>query len=337
MRLSPAFAALFFGLATACSPGGSGVPVPGAGVGGGSTGRTACGKRCAGSSGGSSTGGSSAGSTGGSSGGLAGGSGSSSGGSSGAVCGAGFDAGSNGKLFDCGQLSIPGAGPGSCTASWFETRAVDVSSCLPLCGAEIQLLDGNAIPIASATGVTDPVSGVAEVCLPNGQVYTPQMWPTGYKEVNFAEVVADGGFLLNELAMIESSTASIVTGFLSASPSEGVLFVFLNTDSRNCDPAVAGWSLSLALPDGGPWPDGGAKLSYLGANSTPDPSLTATGLSGLAVFFDIDTSISNFVSLVAVPPPDAGACGVSLNASLGLTGRVLVGGNQFSETEVVLP
>ena len=108
------------------------------------------------------------------------------------------------------------------------------------------------------------------------------------------------------------------------------------TATSVCIPYYAGWSFGLTLPDGGPVPDGGYQVIYLGSGGLPDPLATATSTPGTGLIYNLDPSISNFFVVSAINP-DAGATCPSDNAALGLTGRVFVGGDDVTIAPFLLP
>lgn len=96
----------------------------------------------------------------------------------------------------------------------------------------------------------------------------------------------------------------------------------------------AGWTLGLALPDGGPIPDGGYQLAYIGTSGIPDTGATATSSAGSALFYNIDPSITDFVAVTATNA-DAGSC-VPVNSTLGFTGRLFVAEEGITAYSILL-
>ena len=63
--------------------------------------------------------------------------------------------------------------------------------------------------------------------------------------------------------------------------------------------------------------------------------MTASSSKGAALFYNLDPSLSGFLTLTA-QAPDAGSCQV-INEGLGFTGRVYVTGGSITVVPFLLP
>jgi hypothetical protein len=280
-------------------------------------------------------------SAGGSSSGSGSGNGSSSGGSSGAASTSGSSSGSvsgtssspssggssGGNSITCSNITAFVWDGGSCPTSWYGTRFADLGTCAPIAGATVEALGVNGAPISGASATTDGTGDFA-FCLPAGSIYTPYLQAANYPPSYLAQ--QNGPPPQEWIGLVSTDTLGAVSGFLAGNfdASKGVLAVFFSTYTHPTCNDQSGWSVTLSLPDGGAFPDGGYLISYLGNSGLPDSSLTATTTSGSAIAYDIDTSISNYVA-VSVSNPDAGVCEVQI-AQFGETGLVYVAGNALS-------
>lgn len=142
---------------------------------------------------------------------------------------------------------------------------------------------------------------------------------------------------IGQIPLIGEEEIGAITSLVPAGYdiNDGLVIVKINSTGP-CDSLLAGWTISLALPDGGAFPDGGYKIVYMGASPIPNPAATSTSSLGLALLYDIDTSVSNFVVPVAQSPPGDTTC-LPLNAQIGFTGRIYVAANSGSLYAILLP
>ena len=209
----------------------------------------------------------------------------------------------------------------------------DLDSCQALCGATVQLLDENDAPIAGASAIANANTGEADICLPGSFTYSPSASATGYPLFYYGEIQDQLTQPIPGLGMIDTTTLSAFANFVPGYH-PGLALMDINVTSQSQCPNNAGWSVALALPDGGAWPDGGAQVLYVDTTGVPNSALTATTSWGVAVV-GADPSISTLVEL-QFSNPDAGAC-QPLNPFIGFTGRIRIGANAVSVQAIVLP
>ena len=162
-----------------------------------------------------------------------------------------------------------------------------------------------------------------------------QVTAPGYPTTYYAEMLnANAGFF-TQLGSVSSDELNAVGAFVPGGVIANRAIVVAQMAAVNCIKDRGGWSFSIALADGGLFPDGGYQLLYLGSNDLPDPTVTATSKNGGAVFYNVDPSLSDFV-VISAENPDAGAC-EPLNASIGMTGRVYVAGGSAAIDPFLLP
>jgi hypothetical protein len=212
----------------------------------------------------------------------------------------------------------------------------DLAACGAICGATVSLLDENGVPISGASALSDPVTGVVDLCLSGDLTYTPTASAVGYPLVYYGEIQGQLGVPLYALGMLSNSTIQAFAGVLPGfSSSAATVIVNTETHGGGCGDN-AGWSVALALPDGGVWPDGGYSVLYSGAGTgIPDPSLTATTTYGIAIVVGIDTSVSDIAELLFTKP-NPGMC-PSINLDAGFTGRIRLGAGDISSEPIELP
>jgi hypothetical protein len=197
-------------------------------------------------------------------------------------------------------------------------------------------LDPNGVPIPSESAVSDPVTGVIDLCLPGDIAFTPSVSAVGYPLVYYGEIQGQVGVPLYGLGMLSNSTiqafAPVLPGY---STSTATVIVSTATHGGLCG-GQSGWAVSLTLPDGGAWPDGGYNVYYAAAGTgIPDPTLTGTSTYGLAIVVGIDTSVSDMAEIVFTNP-DAGAC-PCITRDAGFTGRIRLGAGDISSEPIELP
>lgn len=213
-----------------------------------------------------------------------------------------------------------------------DTRIYDISSSTALAGAVINSIGQNGIPIAGSS-TTSRADGTFTLCVPNGVEVTPEIqaagYPTTYVE-NFDLTQPLTQFAgTNGIPMLSTSLLTAFASLLPVGSVAGQAAVAVVVASVSCTPPCnkngQGWSISLALPDGGLLPDGGtipADLYYADSTGFPTPGLTQTSPEGVALFFNVDTALSSVVALEATNP-DAGQCPIDAAAAM-LTGRLYV-------------
>jgi hypothetical protein len=275
----------------------------------------------------------------GSSGGSASLGGSSSGGvssSAAPVCGSDdADAGAP-TLFDCLNIGDYSGDAGGCPADWFGSKTLDYSSCKPICGASVQAQSPAGVPIEGTAVLSDPIHGTFHFCLPAGVTFETVIAAPSYGTYYYGEIQGQLGTNVPIVGMLSASSLSAFGSFVPGGldPTRGALAVPIDPQDE-CDfgpEQKAGYTVTLLNKDGGVFPDGGYELLYLSASGYPDPALTATSELGIAIFYDIDTSVTTF-PLLKFGTPDGGACKI-INAQLGFTGRIQVAPGAFSEEAI---
>jgi hypothetical protein len=306
-------------------PSGSQAGHHGSTAGGGSSGRASSTNAASGASTGSSSG---TGTSGGSSVGASNGGGSSGGSSSG---------GGLAGDYTCPAVAVPPVAV-SCSSGAidFSSQLVELIECTTVDGAIVQALDPNGVPYANASAVTSSTNGTFGICLPAGVPFTFELTAATYPTTYLAELDGTQTQNVTQLGLVSDEFFSVVAGLVPGGldMTRGTVIVKVDT-SLACDMAQAGWTVGIELPDGGSLPDGGYELVYISGPGVPQVGLTATQISGGAVFYNIDPSLSDFF-VMTYTNPDAGAC-EPVNASVGYTGRVYVGGNAVSFFPLVLP
>jgi hypothetical protein len=162
---------------------------------------------------------------------------------------------------------------------------------------------------------------------------TPEIQASGYPTTylgNFdltrslTQFAGDNGVPMLSTSLLAAFASIVSVGNVST---QAAIMAGVQSASRKapCVDNATGWQFALDLPDGGVLPDGGAvpaQLYYVASNGFPMQSLTATSSYGIGLFFNVDTAVTNVVSLEATNP-DAGPCPIDL-AGLMLTGRLYV-------------
>jgi hypothetical protein len=230
----------------------------------------------------------------------------------------------------CPTVSLPDAG--GCSTGYYVSQEVDILSCAPIAGGTMQALDANGTPAPGS--VTTAADGTFVLCAPAGTAFTPFLSAPGYL-MYVGELQAGTGNSYVDSDAVSTGDLALLVSFLPGGVNSelGTLIVSFDTSSNCPDPS--GWSLSLTSPDGGPFPDGGYRLAYLGPSDVPDPALTSTSSLGAAFFYDIDLSNGNYVSL-AESNPDAGGCLPVIKTAF-TTGRYYVAANACTVATLQVP
>jgi hypothetical protein len=219
----------------------------------------------------------------------------------------------------------------------FSSQFVDALQCQAIPGATVAGLGDDGVPFEGAAATT-AADGTFGICLPSGEPLTVELTAPLYPITYSPEVFQPdaGSFFIAQILQFSSqeiqSFASIFPGGID--PSKAVIII--RVIAEVCRAQFAGWSFALALPDGGPVPDGGYQLIYSGSTAVPEANLTETGSEGAALFYNIDPSISSFL-VVTASNLDAGSACQPINASMGFTGRVFVSGGAASAVPIMLP
>jgi hypothetical protein len=251
------------------------------------------------------------------------------------VCGAGGGAGST--VFVCSSATDYRGDARSCPADWFGTVLIDNQSCAPICGATVQAQDPEGVPIEGTAQLSDPVDGTFHFCLPAGATFETVITAPGYGTYYYGEIQGQLAADVPVLGMLSAKSLSAFTAFLPGGfdPTRGAIAVTSNPlDVCGTPERKAGFAVSLLDGDGGPFPDGGYQLIYLDSAALPDPSLTATSTLGVAILYDIDTTVTTF-PILQIENPDAGACQELVNQEVGFTGRVEIAPGAFSEEPIL--
>jgi len=241
--------------------------------------------------------------------------------------------------FDCTGISTFYDGTaGSCPGDWFGTAITDYFTCAPVCGLGFQLLDSNGLPIAGASQESDSPTGFVHLCLSKDQAYTPSVGGGAYATFYYGEIQGEVSYDVPSLGVFPTNDISAlgpIIGGLDPTKASAIFFVFAMTETCGSLAQAAGWTISLAFPDGGAYPSGSYSVVYVDDTGVPSSSLTQTSTYGVAFVTNIDTSLGSFVTPV-YGNADAGPCTVQ-NEALGFTGRLFVAPGDFSEQGVFLP
>ena len=189
---------------------------------------------------------------------------------------------------------------------------------------------------SGSAATTNSTTGAFFICGPEGQPFTISATAAGYPATYFAELAGASIQDVVQLGMLSNTSLSVIGGIVPGGVdlSKGMVVVKVS-NTLNCDPEVAGWTLGITLPDGGSLPDGGYQMAYGGQAGLPQPGLTETSSAGAAIFYDIDPTLSEFF-VITYQNPDAGAC-QSIDTALGFSGRIHVAGGAVSAFPVFLP
>jgi hypothetical protein len=255
-------------------------------------------------------------------------SGTSTGGSSTMSLGGGSSSGESDQLFTCsGVGGYSGDGGFVCgDGGWFASEIIDLDSCNPLGGVAVQAIGSDGVPISGASATSDATTGIFTACVPGQEAVTMSFSLTGYPLTYYQESL--GTIRAHDIGMLDNNVVSSVIGFIPGglNLALGTIVVFFSTSGSGCP--IDNWTLELETADGGAVPDGGASLIYMGPTSLPDPSLTSTSGSGIAIVYDVDTTQTNYFKIAATHP-DAGYCATD-NPALGFTGRLYVNGGALT-------
>jgi hypothetical protein len=143
------------------------------------------------------------------------------------------------------------------------------------------------------------------------------------------------------MPLLSNSDLVALNALLPYDTSKGTLLVSVNSLSKapTCYDS-AGWQLSIEFPDGGTLPDGGGlpyQKAYLDSSFLPDPTLQVTSTQGDAFFYDIDTTLTDRVEIVAVNTnSNSGTC-VNIGAQIGLQGTARVTAQALTFAPVLNP
>jgi hypothetical protein len=207
-------------------------------------------------------------------------------------------------------------------------------------GASVTAIDATGAAITGATATTD-VNGAFGLCLPNGGPFSVELTADGGQTTYSPELEdPDAGPWAFQVGVVAPTSlqdlAAVAPGGFAAS--QGIVAVaVLALEAGNPACQLTGWTFGLALPDGGPVAAGGYQVLYTGpeSNTKVVPGATATGLTGNAYLYNIDTTVSDFF-VVTASSPAMPAC-QPVGASIGLTGRVYVAAGATTVYPLVLP
>jgi hypothetical protein len=243
--------------------------------------------------------------------------GSSSGGSSG-----GADAG-----IDCPQLYVA-------------STLTDVAGETPIAGATVSAvgLDGVTLPGAQAKSQAD---GFIALCVPPNVEFSLTVTATGYPETILEDVILITSETLSfgghGMSLLSDNDLGAFSALVPVNQAMGTLLVSVNSATGDkSDPCYdsSGWQISITVPDGGAVPH---QQVYIDNTFLPNPTLTSTESQGDAFFYDIDTSVTDRVAIVAINTnADAGVC-PNINAQIGLQGTALVEPQAITVAPIVNP
>jgi hypothetical protein len=190
------------------------------------------------------------------------------------------------------------------------------------------------VPFAGAAA-TAQSNGNFAICLPSGSPFSIQIQAASYPTTYYAEMLdpSSGGFA--QMAMLSNGEIQAFGGLFPGGENPNTALVVAKMTGDVCFPNLGGWTFDLALPDGGAIADGGYQLIYLDSSGVPDPTNTVTSSKGAALFYNLDPSLSGFLTLTATTP-DAGSCQI-INMGLGFTGRIFVAGGSITVVPFLLP
>ena len=279
---------------------------------------------------GSSSGSASSSAIAGSSGGTTGGSGSSGSTSSG---------GSSSGNFQTSETFCPGVAigelQGSCTIGTpFASQLVDILSCAAIPNATIAAIGSDGVPVSGAAATTASNGGFT-FCAPMDSSFSIQITASGYPTTYYAELLDTTVSYISQLAMVSTGALGAFGDFIPGGFASDKSVAVVKLTGTACILDYAGWNLGLALPDGGPVPDGGYQLIYLDSSGVPSPTATMTDSEGAVIIYNIDSSISDFY-LVTASNPDAGSC-PQITGADGFTGRIFVAPGTVAVAPIVLP
>jgi hypothetical protein len=223
----------------------------------------------------------------------------------------------------------------SATSASFASQLVDILSCSAISNASISAIGADGVPYSGAAS-TSASDGAFAICLPFNSSFSIQAAAALYPTTYYAELLNTEISYLPQLPAISQESLNAFSAFFPGGldPDGAVLLAKL-TGSGSCRLQQTGWTFEVQLPDGGPIPDGGYQLIYLGASDLPDAQATETAASGAALIYNIDTSLADFL-VVTATNPDAGSC-LPQNGSVGFTGRVYVAESAVSIDPILLP
>jgi hypothetical protein len=236
-------------------------------------------------------------------------------------------------IFNCSAVPYYEGDAGNCPGTWFGTEVIDFETCVPVCGASVQALSPEGIPIAGTAQYSQPPIGAFHYCLPTDTTFEATVTAPGYPTFYYGEIQGQVLTDLPSFGMLSTNELSTFADFLQPplSLTEGAIVAF-GVDLDGCGGlgGQAGWIVSLTPDDdGGVYAPGGYQVLYIDVTGFPNPALTSTSAYGVAILYNIDPSVATFPYLHAVPP-DGGACHL-INAELGFTGRVQTGAGIFAE------
>ncbi len=262
-------------------------------------------------------------------------SGSSSGGSTSAAALAGE--------YVCPQAAVPPLTTTCPDGFPLPCQIVDLIYCTPVVGATINAIGADGVTIAGASTHTDS-NGAFVFCLPFETAFTVQATAQGYVSTNLAEILLplDGGAAPNlgqvgQIGLLQTEFVDALSLFVPGGydQSEGLVVAAVGgTGACVTADAGIGWTLSIALADGGAFPDGGYTQLYLSPNEVASSSTTTTA-AGVGLFVNVDIPTDDYIYVYAAKA-DQGICPL-LNPEVGFTGRLLLGANTGSFAPFILP
>jgi hypothetical protein len=223
----------------------------------------------------------------------------------------------------------------SCTAgSPFASQLVDILDCTTIGNASIAAIGSDGVPFSGAAATTAS-DGAYAVCAPVGSPFSVQIKAALYPTTYYAEMLNNDGGYLPQMGTMSSASLAVFSAIVPDGFDPSRALIVIKIVGESCHGQEDGWSVVPMLPDGGPLPDGGYEIIYLGSSELPDPTATATAKSGVALVYNVDPSISDFLMLAA-SNPDAGSCEAIAGAE-GFTGRLFVAGGATTIDFITLP
>jgi hypothetical protein len=213
----------------------------------------------------------------------------------------------------------------------------------PAAGVDVSLLQPDGVPVnGSNTETTTLSDGSFFLCAPVEAPFFVQAAASGYQSADSSILIEPGGpdffFVWNgPFALISTQIFPAFEGELSPSVVPGTSMVVLSLAGTTC--GAGGYTVGVALPDGGVLADGGPlpfNAVYVNGQF-PDPSLTATTDGGEVFLYNIDSSLTTGAIAITLSNPNVPAdCLAPAYTDEDWTGLVPVAEGSFSEGVVVL-
>lgn len=235
----------------------------------------------------------------------------------------------------CPMLADCPAGLSCSAGASLRSQAVDLFECMGIAAASVIAFDANGV-WGDGIGATTQSDGTFAVCLSGARAFSLEISAANYPTTFYAELSSVSAIGISQIGLLSVDVLDALAAFLPGGLNSVRALIWVSFLGSACQGDYAGWSLSLTLPDGGALPDGGGgSIIYFAPNNIPSANATATSSNGLAMIYDVDPTISDFLVLRA-NKSDAGSCS-PINASRGFTGRVAVAAGAVTFAPILLP